>query len=139
MYNLQHKDKEPKITLDKTCAPTRCCALQKSLVGLSETHFMVGRDDVNSTEYWNWFRSEIIGLLIYRLFIVIPLMVVVLVMHWMVKNRLFNGFVRIYWLCLSQQRTQLVLKSNSIKMKASISHSIYINDVERWNSWIEKE
>lgn len=46
VYNLQYKDKEPKIVLDKTCEPTRCCALQKSTVGLSETHFMVGRDDV---------------------------------------------------------------------------------------------
>lgn len=46
VYNLQHKDKEPKIILDKTCEPTRCCALQKSSVG-SEAHFMVGRDDVN--------------------------------------------------------------------------------------------
>ncbi|KAJ6646297.1 Vacuolar protein sorting-associated protein 11 like [Pseudolycoriella hygida] len=45
VYNLEHKDKEPKIVLDKTCEPTRCCALQKSSIGLSETHFMVGRDD----------------------------------------------------------------------------------------------
>lgn len=48
VYNLQHKDKETKIVLDdEACEPARCCALQKSSVGLSETHFMVGRDDVN--------------------------------------------------------------------------------------------
>lgn len=49
VYNLQYKDKEPKIILDKTCEPTRCCALQKSSIGFNETHFMVGRDDVNGT------------------------------------------------------------------------------------------
>lgn len=43
VYNLQNKDKEIKTTLDKTCEPTRCCALQTSS---NDAHFMVGRDDV---------------------------------------------------------------------------------------------
>lgn len=50
VYNLQNKDKETKIVLDKTYAPTRCCALQ-TYQGLNEAHFMVGRDDVSV-----WFK-----------------------------------------------------------------------------------
>lgn len=46
VFNLQHKDREVKAVLDKTVAPTRCCAIQTAH-GTSETHFMVGRDDVS--------------------------------------------------------------------------------------------
>lgn len=45
VYNLQNKDRETKNVLDKSVAPSRCCALQ-SAHGLNETHFMVGKDDV---------------------------------------------------------------------------------------------
>lgn len=46
VYNLQHKDKEVKTVLDKNCSAIRCCALQTTQSS-SESHFMVGRDDVN--------------------------------------------------------------------------------------------
>lgn len=45
VYNLQNKDREAKTVLDKTIAPTRCCAIQTAH-GSNEAHFMVGRDDV---------------------------------------------------------------------------------------------
>lgn len=45
VYNLQSKDREIKTVLDKTVAPTRCCALQTAHES-NETHFMVGKDDV---------------------------------------------------------------------------------------------
>lgn len=45
VYNLQNKDREMKTDLDKSAAPSRCCALQAAH-GLNETHFMVGKDDV---------------------------------------------------------------------------------------------
>lgn len=44
VYNIQGKDKEIKVVLDKTDAPTRCCAL-KLQQGLHDAHFMIGRDD----------------------------------------------------------------------------------------------
>lgn len=47
VYNLQHKDREVKTVLDKSVAPSRCCALQ-SAHGSSEAHFMVGKDDVSN-------------------------------------------------------------------------------------------
>lgn len=56
VYNLQSKDREVKTALDKTVAPTRCCALQSSHAS-NEAHFMVGRDDV-CLDPLNWFENK---------------------------------------------------------------------------------
>lgn len=47
VYSLPNKDKEIKTVLDKKAAERRCCALQAAPHGSSETHFMVGCDDVS--------------------------------------------------------------------------------------------
>lgn len=46
VFDLQHKDKEIKTTLDSNETPVRCCALQSTQI-TSDAHFMVGRDDVS--------------------------------------------------------------------------------------------
>lgn len=93
VYNLQSKDKEQKTVLDKTVAPTRCCALQTAHSS-NETHFMVGRDDV-STHMVNVVDIGLDELFPFRPFIVILWTVEVLAMHSTGRNQSFNGFVRI--------------------------------------------
>lgn len=46
VYNLQIKDREIKTVLDRTVAERRSCALQTAYES-TETHFMVGMDDVS--------------------------------------------------------------------------------------------
>lgn len=77
LYNITHKDKENKITLDNAGAAYKCNVLAESL---QDGHFMIGRNDVRSlkkqTVFYYFIRkmlfSKNLQIILYLCFTLLP-------------------------------------------------------------------